>query len=536
MNGYANLEEINNALSSTTFATLKDDFNENLQLISETKNFIYESSEKLVGDAWDQERKRLDKYCNVLEFKQQANEEISKLNIECLEMIKNYLEPYTDIDTEELDELEKTAIFIADEINELQNMMLEERTVEVLDSSGQIIETYTEPLYDIASLSSQIKELQYILDETDKLICKIKGFKHVLKQVKRKLKYGYKNIEDNYVRYAKSLTNSVTLLDIGLNIILGIPKLGEKIMDLGAKLAKGYMYTTAYANFGEAVAEQLMKDTNSFIERDLVGEWVSSIYKDDNNFLNKYSSLEDDERKNLRNVATVAGEIYIGAVVPGGQWISTIIGAGFGNIEASEELYENTGDVFMPKSAQTKFIIEKTITGGIEGYLAGNAGGEIHELLENVTTAGGVKNFVTDGITTIKTNGLTGEMRNLVKNLTSADSIVETSLGTVAGTLDDISEQTLTGNSPNVGDTIISLVKNGMEESLEQVIVLPGAVAGKVISPINDTRQSLGIDPIISRPSVEKLLQTILNNINNPETYMSSNINKNFANIDRSIH
>ena len=209
MTCYANIEEINAALASTAFSSLNVDYEENRITLNTTQNFIYSSTEVLLGEVWDAVRGRLDQYCSIFESRQHVCEVIENTNKECLNIIREYLWPDTDLDIEQLQELKETAENIKKTIAKLSEMIRETKTVDTYDDEGNWTGSYEVPAYDNTALQQQIEELQPILEETNRLIEKIEGLEIIMTQVEKKLQTAYLELE----KYIKSIEN----IDIGTN-------------------------------------------------------------------------------------------------------------------------------------------------------------------------------------------------------------------------------------------------------------------------------------------------------------------------------
>lgn len=187
------LDEINAALSSSTFSTLSQDNKDSGTVNTSINSFINDSGTKLKGDQWDKVRTKLGVYQTALEERMKVAETLSAAISKALNLIKDYMSPYQMLDSSKIGEYRQQRQVCVDSIASLKSMLTETVTVSYKKDDGTTGYT-TKPAYDNTYIQSQIYLAEATLKELDKLIEKVEGLDAVYQEAEGILKTAYEDV------------------------------------------------------------------------------------------------------------------------------------------------------------------------------------------------------------------------------------------------------------------------------------------------------------------------------------------------------
>lgn len=531
---YANISEIDDAIT-TTNNIFETDLIENQDTFDTFQTEMDNRSNILKGPAYEKFNNKMEEISGLIEERNKVCTELQENIINSLTEIKTYMDPYVDLDTDDLPELETRAKQLMDYIASIKEKMEETRTVCEYDKDGNIISSTTVYVYDRAALQEVLDAIQPVLDEVNALIDKTKGLQEA---VDRAQSFSDENaaLLDEYAVDVEGIATGFVAFNSGVS---GVIKTGENLVDgavwVGASTeawfydlyAKGLRFienhteTDLKSDFYKDKAEEIRTGAKEFIAKDYTGMLNDDFYNNTSwgRMLNEQSkySYDSEYMQNIqdtsKNITTGVAEVALGLVDPG-------LSAAFGTLtsigDKAEEIYNTNQSATL--NTGTGEVLLSGVSGGIEGYLGGNAGTEIHKIATaNGGLINGAKTIITDSInnarTTIATQGFkkfaVDSALAVREGFKTSDVIGETILGTVNDVIKD--------NDYSVGN----IGNNLLMEAAEQGIVLPGTEIGKILSPANDIRQALGEKPIISS-GYENLKGAIQEDMQNFETKVNN--------------
>lgn len=477
----ASINDINNALSSEIFSTIHNDSEVSLKTEQAINNFINNSNDVLVGNMWDIERGKLQKYNELLT--QQSNVEKQLYNDlrEALWLIKDYLGEDEELDLKNLDELKITVKDIEVKITNLRKLMRETKTVNVYEGDT-LISSYETSLYNNDALQEEIKKSQELLDEAKRLIDKIEGLENVMNKAQVILDQTYSQIE-KYNNDVENIDNKGNILATGavglVNFVGGVGKSAENVIDGILWTGGGLIFT-----IGDWLGIDTTKgrqDLAEAIGTDVVGGAVSDFFEETtigrSLNSNSYYSYDSLQMQGVYNCANGATTFVAEALLP------TPLAIAFGsfhNIGAkSEELYASDMNALGGLGGDYGWQITASgVEGGINGYLSNNAAKEIKGLYSNyVGNAGRI---------TTPYSGMGDFVRS------NADDIfIETGIdafSNIAGTFADNGNLSATDVLAGAGQAI----------GEQTLAILPGSPNfAQIASPVLDIAQGTGIDDTI---------------------------------------
>ncbi len=168
------LDELNAALSFSTFSTLEQDSKDATSTGNSIKSFVEGSSAILTGEQWDKVRSKLGVYDQALASRVEVALHLSDAIKKALTILKNYMSPYKCLDTSKLEEYKNERKICFDSKQNLEQMLTETVTVSYKKSDGSTGYT-TKLAYDSSYIKSQIFLAEQTLAELDKLIEKVEG-------------------------------------------------------------------------------------------------------------------------------------------------------------------------------------------------------------------------------------------------------------------------------------------------------------------------------------------------------------------------
>lgn len=533
---YANISEIDDAIT-TTNNIFETDLIENQDTFDTFQTEMDNRSNILKGPAYEKFNNKMEEISGLIEERNKVCTELQENIINSLTEIKTYMDPHVDLDTDDLPELETRAKQLMDYIASIKEKMEETRTVCEYDKDGNVISSTTVYVYDRAALQEVIDAIQPVLDEVNALIDKTKGLQEA---VDRAQSFSDENaaLLDEYAVDVEGIATGFVAFNSGVS---GVIKTGENLVDgavwimanaesglcdlcaKGLRFIESHTETDLKSDFFKDIAEKTRTGAKEFIAKDYTGMLNDDFYNNTSwgRMLNEQSkySYDSEYMQNIqdtsKNITTGVAEVALGTVNPG---LSVAFGALTSIGDKAEEIYNN--NQFATLNTGTGEVLLSGVSGGIEGYLGGNAGTEIHKIATaNGGLINGAKTIITDSInnarTTIATQGFkkfaVDSALAVREGFKTSDVIGETILGTVNDVIKD--------NDYSVGN----IGNNLLMEAAEQGIVLPGTEIGKILSPANDIRQALGEKPIISsgyknlKGAIQEDMQNFETKVNNGE-------------------
>ena len=544
---YANISEIDNAIT-TTNNIFETDLIENQDTFNTFQTEMNNRSNILKGPAYEKFNNKMEEISGLIEERNKVCTELQENIINSLTEIKTYMDPYVDLDTDDLPELETYAKQLKDYIADIMAKMEETKTVYEYDKDGNVISSTTVYVYDRAALQEVLDAIQPVLDEVNALIDKTKGLQEA---VDRAQSFSDENraMLDEYEVDVEGIATGFVAFNSGVS---GVIKTGENLVDgavwilanaesglcdlcaKGLRFIENHTETDLKSDFFKDMAEETRTGAKEFIAKDYTGMLNDDFYNNTSwgRMLNEQSkySYDSEYMQNIqdtsKNITTGVAEVAIGAI--GSPYASAAFGAITSIGDKAEEIYNTNQSATLNTGAGE--VLLSGVSGGIEGYLGGDAGREIHKIAtDNGGLINGAKTIITDSInnarTTIATQGFkkfaVDSALTVGKNILSKENLREMALGTINDVIND--------NDYSVGNIRNNLVM----EVAEQGIVLPGTGIGEVLSPANDIRQALGAKPIISS-GYENLKGAIQEDMQNFETKVNNGefdeILKNFSN------
>lgn len=531
---YANISEIDDAIT-TTNNIFETDLIENQDTFDTFQTEMDNRSNILKGPAYEKFNNKMEEISGLIEERNKVCTELQENIINSLTEIKTYMDPYVDLDTDDLPELETRAKQLIDYIASIKEKMEETRTVCEYDKDGNVISSTTVYVYDRAALQEVIDAIQPVLDEVNALIDKTKGLQEA---VDRAQSFSDENaaLLDEYAVDVEGIATGFVAFNSGVS---GVIKTGENLVDgaawIGASAeswlydlyAKGLRFienhteTDLKSDFFKDKAEETRTRAKEFIAKDYTGMLNDDFYNNTSwgRMLNEQSkySYDSEYMQNIqdtsKNITTGVAEVALGTVNPG---LSVAFGALTSIGDKAEEIYNTNQSATL--NTGTGEVLLSGVSGGIEGYLGGDAGTEIHKIATaNGGLINGAKTLITDSISNARTTIATQGFKKFAvdsalavgKNIFSNENLREIALGTVNDVINDNDY-----SADNIG-------KNFGMELLEQGVVLPGTKIGEVLSPANDIRQALGEKPIISG-GYENLQGAIQEDMQNFETKVNN--------------
>lgn len=477
----ANINDINNALSSEIFSTIQNDSELSMKMEQVINDFVNNSNDILAGNMWDVEKRKLQKYMELLVRQSKVETQLYNDLKEALLLIKNYLGQYEELDLKNLDELKITVKDIESKIANLRKMMKETKIVNVYEKET-LIKSYETSLYDNDYLRKEISNAQELLEKTKRLIDKIEGLEDVMNRAQVILNQTYSQIE-KYNNDVESIDNNGNIWATGavglVNFAGGVGKVAENVVDGILWTGGGLIFT-----IGDWVGADTAKgrqDLARAIGTDVVGGVVSVFFeetefgRDLNN--NSYYSYDSQQMQGVHNLANGATTFVAETLLP------TPVAVAFGsfhNVGAkAEELYANDTNSLGGLGGDYGWRITASgVEGGINGYLSNNAVKEI-------------KGFVNHGF------GYYNEVGGITRPYSGMKDFVDSNLGDILGetTIDAISN--ISGTFSDNGNLSARDVIAGAGQAVSEQFIALGPRSpnmAQISSPIIDVIQGTGID------------------------------------------
>ena len=187
------LDELNAALSFSTFSTLEQDSRDATSVGNSIKSFVDGSSTVLTGEQWDKVRSKLGVYDQALAARVEVAMHLSDAIKKALTLLKDYMSPYKCLDSSKLEEYKQERALCYQSKQNLEQMLTETVTVSYKKSDGSIGYT-TKLAYDSSYIKSQIFLAEQTLKELDKLIAKVEGLDAVYAEAEGILKSAFDEI------------------------------------------------------------------------------------------------------------------------------------------------------------------------------------------------------------------------------------------------------------------------------------------------------------------------------------------------------
>lgn len=487
----ANIDEINGVLSSGVLTTLQNDSEESVATIGTINGFIDGSNNVLVGEMWDVERQKLQRYNELLTQRANVEMQLQTALTEALQLIKDYMGDDADLDSAKLPELKNTVKQIERQIANIQAMMRETKTVDTYDDEGKWTGSYEVPAHDNAALQQQINELQPVLDEANRLVEKIEGLQAIMDRSQAIIDQAYSQLQQ-YEKAVDNVENTgniwATIAVGGINFLGGAGKTVENVVDGILWTGGGALFTIGdWLGFNTDNARRNLAST---IGTDVVGGAVSTIFEEtawgSSLNANSYYSYDSDAMQTIYDTTNGAVTFMAEAVLP--TPVAVAFGAMHNAGAKAEELYASDPDALGGLGGDYGWRITASgVEGGINGYLSNNAVKEIKGLASH-----GFGHFD-------EASGFVRQYRGMrdFMSTNSSDIIVETgidAISNIAGDFADKGNLTPTDILMDVGQAVG-----------EQALALGPTSTNfaQVASPALDVLQGTGLD------------DTIINTLNN---------------------
>ena len=202
------LDELESALSFTTFNTLSQDSRDATSTGNHLVDFIEQSEADLKGEQWDQVRGKMAEFQQALGQRAQVADHLGAAIEEALQMLKDYMEPDEMLDSSRLEEYREAKKQCEDSIETLKGMLNETKEVvyEDPDNPGEYLSTWV-PMYDAEVINAQIAIATATLQELDRIIKKIGGLDEIYDKAERILEEAYQEVLA-FQRQVQSITPS----------------------------------------------------------------------------------------------------------------------------------------------------------------------------------------------------------------------------------------------------------------------------------------------------------------------------------------
>lgn len=472
----ANATEIKSLLSSGILTTLQNDGNESLSATGAINGFISDSQQILVGEMWDIERQKLQKYNELLTERATVESQLQEAISEAVQLVIDYLGEDDDLDSAKLPEFKKNAKQLKKQIKNLNSMMLKVKLVDKYDDDGKFIESHYEPVYDKNDLQSQIDALQAELDETTRLIEKTEGLEAVLKQAEALLDQVYSQLrryENDIDNLEKSSNIWSTIAVGGINLLGGVAKSFENVIDGAAWTAAGAVFT---------IGDWLGVDTNSARKRlasaigtDVVGGAMSTLFEETRwgSSLNAGSYYSYDRMNDIYNLGNHAVSLVAEAILP--TPLAVAFGAMHNAGAKAEEFYSSNPDALGGIGGDYGWRIAASgVEGGINAYLVNNATEEVRNVVSH-----GFGHYSPD-------TGIVRPYRDIADfvRTNSRDILVETGIDAVSNVMGDVADK---GQDMTLSDVAWDIGQAMLEQT---AAVAHGSPAGaQTLSPFLDYMQ-----------------------------------------------
>ena len=186
------LDEINSALSFSTFDTLEQDAKDSDGVSNAIESYVYQSGGKLQGEQWDKTRTKMGVYQEALGKRGEIAGVLSAAIKEALELLKDYLGTDEMLDSSKLPELKDAKSTCENSISTLEDMLKQTKT----DANGNTV-----PVYNSDEVNAQLALARETLKEIERLIEKIEGLDEVYNKAVGILEAAYQQV----VAFAKEV-------------------------------------------------------------------------------------------------------------------------------------------------------------------------------------------------------------------------------------------------------------------------------------------------------------------------------------------
>ena len=158
------------------------------------------SKTSLQGDIWKEVNAKLDNYNNLLDKRIQSNEKMQEAYEKALQLLKDYMGDYDELDDAKIPELKAQVTKLKEEIQQLQAQIDEMKTVCTTDKDGNE-SCHQEHVYsdaERAKFSEQIKQNEALIEELNAEIAKLEGLWEVINQAADIINGAVEGIKSDY--------------------------------------------------------------------------------------------------------------------------------------------------------------------------------------------------------------------------------------------------------------------------------------------------------------------------------------------------
>ena len=187
------LDELDAALSGSTFSTLNQDSTDSKSVSDAITAFCSKSDGKLSGEQWDKVRGKLSQYQSALGTRAELANKLSEAIEKALKMLKDYMGSDNMLDTTRLEEYKMERQKCKDSISTLSSMLDEVVEKKVKNADGTYTTSYV-PAYDAAEVKAQIALAEDTIKELDRIIEKIEGLDKVYKEAEAIMEEAYQEV------------------------------------------------------------------------------------------------------------------------------------------------------------------------------------------------------------------------------------------------------------------------------------------------------------------------------------------------------
>lgn len=190
-------DELNAAMSFTTFDDLATDGSEATTMAHNLTEFITNSSSKLQGEQWNAAYNKLAEYNELLNKRITLANSLGAAIKEALTLLINYMEDYPSLDYSKYDEIVRTKKDCERTISNIRSIMYAYDWIDTVNDEGETIKKKV-PRYtsaQIAEFDARITELEASVEELKELIAKLDGLAEVYNKAQGILDEAFSQIE-----------------------------------------------------------------------------------------------------------------------------------------------------------------------------------------------------------------------------------------------------------------------------------------------------------------------------------------------------
>lgn len=188
-------DELEAAMSFTTFDTLNQDSTDATSTGDKLVDFIEQSGAELSGEQWETVRAKMTEFQTALASRATVANHLGEAIQEALKKLKDYMAPYEMLDSSRLDEYKAARDECEASIETLQGMLGEMKQVSYPDpnNEGEYINEWVH-VYDVDAVNAEIEAAKATLEELDRIIAKVEGLDAVYEEAEVMLEEAYQEV------------------------------------------------------------------------------------------------------------------------------------------------------------------------------------------------------------------------------------------------------------------------------------------------------------------------------------------------------